>query len=423
MASSNKATSDNSETVKSQSATLEVDGSNQDASTNQNRQTQYSKEYQDWLNRKAAWEADQKRKLEQQKTNRAQAEAQYQAELKEWERQEALKKKAEEERLRREEYQRAQAEQARQAELDKKARQQAQQTQSRQQTQQTQSRQQTQQAQQTQSRQQTQQSQATQLPSGNIRYQDIELLDYPVNTTRETKSHTRPYTNDRPLTLDFIVAPSLGLAKNEADRARNAKEIARRLGSGSDKYRPSDMEILKLAYVLSKERSSGADLGYGPMTPVNVQRERAAILYAIINSLEGFKTHYGSGRNIPKTIEEALGYGREYIYYPESDQFQNIGVMEQAVSTSNRNLAPAGINLKSFVKAFFDGYFNNEIDKNTHWSHMRKNKWSFFHIPPDAKWPDGSLVRDDCTKSYGCTSSTPVYLFQPNGFFSRAFKL
>ena len=373
-------------------------------------QTKYQQEYQAWLQRKKAFEAKQAELANKSKAERDRAMAEYQRELQAWEQEQAKRQKELEDLNRRQAELQRQQEQARQQQA----------------RQQEQARQREQDNQQDVIRPEPVTSSAASSNSyptsnGNIQYQDITLLDYPIDTTRRTEEFTRPYTGGRDLTLDFVVAPSYGLAKNESDRARNAREIARKLGKSDSKYRPSDREVLKMAYVLARERSSGADLGYGRMSPVNVQRERAAILYALINSLEGFKTHYGSGSNVPKTIEEVLAYGPEYVYYSESDKFRNINEMERVVSPTNKNIDP--INLKTFVRAFFDGYFNNEIDKSTHWSHMRKNKWSFFHIPPDAKWDDGSLVRDDCTRSYGCTSSTPTYIFLPNGFFSRAFKL
>jgi hypothetical protein len=257
--------------------------------------------------------------------------------------------------------------------------------------------------------------QATPNPNGNRMYDNLLLLDYVVDPSTPIVKMTRPYKDYGDLTLDLKRAPALGLAKNPDE---NARIIAALLGSNDDKYKPTDEEVTKLAYVVSRERSSGADLGRGPMSPVNVQRERAAILWAIINAIPAYIKHYGYS-NAPHTIDEVLARGTEYLNYKENPKMNNFNEMNRQLRADNRNLDP--IDFRTLVRAFFDGHFNNEIGNNTNWVHAKVKKWSFFVIPPDARFPNGATVKSKCSRPYGCTSSEDVYIFQPDGIFGRAF--
>ncbi len=255
-------------------------------------------------------------------------------------------------------------------------------------------------------------------PAGNRTYEDLLLLDYVVDPSTPTVTKTKPYKDLGDLTLSLKRAPALGLA---VDPSVNAKRIAQLLGVNADKYVPTDDEVTKLAYVISRERSSGANIGQGSMSPVNVQRERAALLWAMINAIPAYIQHYGYD-DAPHTIGELLARGTEYVNYVENPKMSNFDVMNKQLSPDNRNIDP--INFRTFVKAFFDGHFNDEIGNNTNWVHAKIKSWTFFVIPPKSRFSDEkkTAVKSTCdSPKIGCTSSEDVYIFLPDGIFGRAF--
>ena len=381
----------------------------------------YEREYADWLAKKQAWDLKEEQRVREINNQR---EAEYQRQVNEIERKKQLeldrqrqveleRQKAVLDRQRQEEVNRqrqAEIERQQQADFDKRQKQieldrQRQASASRP----------TQQASSQMPTTSTGDGQAVPNPSGNRSYGNITLLDYVVDPSTPLVPMTRKYKDYGDLTIYLKRAPALGLAQNPQ---QNAKQIAALLGSNANKYNPTDAEVTKLAYVLSRERSSGADLGQGRMSPINVQRERAAILWSIINAIPGYIKHYGYSK-APHTIDEVLARGTEYLNYAENPRMSDFNEMNEQLRPDNRNLDP--LDFRTFVRAFFDGQFNNEIGNSTNWVHSKVKKWSFFVIPPDAKFSNGQTVKSKCKTSYGCTSSEDVFIFLPNGIFGRAF--
>jgi hypothetical protein len=383
----------------------------------------YEREYADWLAKKQAWDVKEEQRVREINNQR---EAEYQRQVAEIERQKQLelnrqrqaeldRQKAILDRQRQDELNRqrqAEIERRQQADFDKRQKQieldRQRQASASQPTRQTSSQNQV-------PTTSSGDGQAVPNPSGNRSYGNITLLDYVVDPSTPLVPMTRKYKDYGDLTIYLKRAPALGLAQNPQ---QNAKQIAALLGSNANKYNPTDAEVTKLAYVLSRERSSGADLGQGRMSPINVQRERAAILWSIINAIPAYIKHYGYSK-APHTIDEVLARGTEYLNYAENPRMSDFNEMNDQLRPDNRNLDP--LDFRTFVRAFFDGQFNNEIGNSTNWVHSKVKKWSFFVIPPDAKFSNGQTVKSKCKTSYGCTSSEDVFIFLPNGIFGRAF--
>ena len=208
-------------------------------------------------------------------------------------------------------------------------------------------------------------------PIADVNYQDIVLYDYPLD------ENTGPYTftvnyQGSPLTVSFKGAPRYGLAKG-SQREENAKYIGNIMDVANGKYQPTSNEILQLAYLVFRERS-----GLGRLSnQIELQRERAAMLWCVLNRI--LKT----GRSIGRT----LGGSDMVSYYRD---FDNPSKMKDA-------LANESFDYQAFVRAFFDGYFFNEVPQQTNWSHpvtlqRAGARWSTWHLPYGTKDANGNLI-------------------------------
>jgi hypothetical protein len=205
----------------------------------------------------------------------------------------------------------------------------------------------------------------------DVQYQGMTLLDYPLNETTGPYSFTVNYQS-RPLTVSFKGAPMYGLAKGN-QILENAKYIGEILGTSGQKYQPTSNEILQLAYLVYRERS-----GLGRLSNnVELQRERAALLWCIMNRI------LSTGRSIYNTLHR-------------SDLVSYYGDFNQT-SSMESSLSSQAFDYKTFVKAFFDGYFFNEVPEQTNWSHpitLQKNgsSWRTWHLASGTKDANGNII-------------------------------
>ena len=219
--------------------------------------------------------------------------------------------------------------------------------------------------------QDTQDVTQTKLPIADVNYQDIVLYDYPVNENTGPYSFTVNYQGV-PLTVSFKGAPRYGLAKG-IQREENAKYIGKIMDVENGKYNPTQTEILQLAYLIFRERS-----GLGRLSSsIELQRERAAMLWCVMNRI--LKT----GRSIARTLSSSdmVSYYRD---------FDDSSKMQSA-------LAGERFDYQTFVKAFFDGYFFNEVPQQTNWSHpvtlqRAGARWSTWHLPSGTRDASGNLI-------------------------------
>ncbi len=217
----------------------------------------------------------------------------------------------------------------------------------------------------------TSQNVPAKVPIADVNYAGMTLYDYPINEKMGPYSFTVNYQNV-PLTVSFEGAPRYGLAKG-SQKEENAKYIGQIMDVPSGKYHPTNKEILQLAYLVYRERS-----GLGRLSSsIELQRERAAMLWCILNRI--LKT----GRSIERTLSSSdmVSYYRD---------FDDVSKMQSA-------LAGQGFDYQNFVKAFFDGYFFNEVPQQTNWSHpvtLQKSgaRWSTWHLPYGTKDASGNMI-------------------------------
>jgi len=211
----------------------------------------------------------------------------------------------------------------------------------------------------------------TATPTADVNYENIVLYDYPLD------EHTGPYTftvnyHGSPLTVKFEGAPRYGLAKG-IQREENAKYIGKIMDVANGKYKPTANEVLQLAYLIFRERS-----GLGRLSgEIELQRERVAMLWCVLNRI--LKT----GRSISRTLSSSdmVSYYRD---------FDNPSKMKAALDGENYNY-------QALVRAFFDGYFFNEVPQQTNWSHpvtLQRSgaRWSTWHLPSGTKDASGNII-------------------------------
>lgn len=216
-----------------------------------------------------------------------------------------------------------------------------------------------------------QQDTSRELPIADVNYEGTVLYDYPINENMGPYTFTVNYQGS-PLTVSFKGAPRFGLAKG-IQREENAKYIGQIMDVVNGKYTPTNNEILQLAYLVFRERS-----GLGRLSSqVELQRERAAMLWCVLNRI--LKT----GRSIDRTLS-----GSDMVSYYRD--FDNPSKMRSA-------LAGESYDYQAFVRAFFDGYFFNEVPQQTNWSHpvtLQRSgaRWSTWHLPYGTKDASGHMI-------------------------------
>jgi hypothetical protein len=233
----------------------------------------------------------------------------------------------------------------------------------------------------------------------------LTLLDYPDQTKNlGTKTISKPYPElDSPLlAVTFKRAPMYGVGN---DTVGIAKTIATRMGSVDDEYVPTDDEITMLAYVLFKERPNTG----GRITELEAQRERAAMLWAVVERI------WASGKSIKDTVSSSNFVG----YYKD---FDDVPAMNTALKDQDF--------LKSYVKAFFKGYFPQEAVATTSWVHagwVHVKRWKSWSLPAGTKAPilvDGKplIVEGKEQKAVieNTSTSTPYYIGE--AVFSRGIR-
>jgi hypothetical protein len=217
--------------------------------------------------------------------------------------------------------------------------------------------------------------------------QNLTLIDYPEKTAVGTKKISKPYpeVSSPLLAVTFKNAPMYGVGN---DVPGIAKTIATRMGSTADEYVPTDDEITMLAYTLFKERPNTG----GRISELDAQRERAAMLWAVVERI------WSSGKSIKDTVSSSNFVG----YYKDYDD----------VPAMNAALADKEF-LKSYVKAFFKGYFPQEAVDTTSWvhaGHVWVKRWKSWSLPQGTKDQAGNVIGNTST-------STPYYIGE--AVFSR----
>lgn len=226
----------------------------------------------------------------------------------------------------------------------------------------------------------------------------LTLLDYPTNLNTGTTKISKPYPEvDSPLlTVTFKNAPMYGIGN---DLPGIAKTIATRMGSTADEYTPTDDEITMLAYTLFKERPN---TGGGRITEIAAQRERAAFLWAVVERI------WASGKSIKDTVSSSNFVG----YYKD---FDDIDAMNTALETQEF--------LKSYVKAFFKGYFPQEAVDTTSWVHagwVHVKRWKSWSLPSGTKYTVIVDGKEEKRLIENTSTTTPYYIGE--AVFSRGIR-
>lgn len=194
------------------------------------------------------------------------------------------------------------------------------------------------------------------------------------------------------LPLKYIIPNNILNTTSEA-QSRTSKLIAERLGktgteyfdSNTGIYKPSPSEVIMLTHILLSEIGSK-----GSRRDVQWQREKAAILWCVINAVKHFKS--------VSKIEELLpgrGDTTKFKYYLNDDTelygSANLDILSserlkgkglEKYKNAQKSSSNEYYNFELFIDAFFAGYFPDETNYSTNWSH--RNGLQIFsgqHLP------------------------------------------